>query len=222
MCSVTARSSRSCRCAGITGHSAASPRCSTCPRAAPRERAAGRCPPQLRAGARRGRCGVRRTRPWWHGAAGRRSAGVGKATIYRSFPTKDDLVETIARQYFEDLEDRTVSALAEPKPDRAFHDYVVDLFGLLSDNRLMAEVLADGVGASSTRILDLLADLLAAACSVGYLRSDATVTDLRVLLCGAVLQLMRLNVGGEATWRRYGELVINALRPAEHGAGTDA
>jgi AcrR family transcriptional regulator len=136
-------------------------------------------------------------------------AGVGKATVYRNYPTKEDLVEAIARRHFEELERRTLAAVAEPDPFPALHAYIVDLFATLSHNRLLADALAEGT-VSTGRILTLLDELLAGARPM--LRPDTTITDIRVLLCGAVLQLLRMDVRDEAVWRRYGEMVVAALR----------
>jgi AcrR family transcriptional regulator len=149
-------------------------------------------------------------------------AGVGKATVYRNYPTKDDLVAAVSAEHFRELEHRTVSALTEPDAYQALSVYIVDLFGSLAHNRLLADVLAEGTVVPSTRILALLDQLLAAARKSGRVRADATGTDIRIVLCGAVLQLMRLDVRDQATWRRYGELVMNALRPAHDTQLADA
>jgi hypothetical protein len=45
------------------------------------------------------------------------------------------------------------------------------------------------------------------------IRDDATILDLRILLCGAILQLMALGERDPALWRRYAHLVLQALRP---------
>jgi hypothetical protein len=62
-------------------------------------------------------------------------------------------------------------------------------------------------------MLAQLAGLLGAAKASGQVRSDATLLDLRVVLCGMVLQLMNIAERDPGLWRRYGELTLNALRP---------
>ncbi|WP_326567804.1 helix-turn-helix domain-containing protein [Amycolatopsis rhabdoformis] len=137
-------------------------------------------------------------------------AGVGKATVYRNYPAKEDLVSAIADRWFAELEKQLPGSTQDPV--RALHEAVVGLFAALARNRLLADLLAEGSASSSARLLDLLGKRVAAARDAGQLRTDASVTDVRVLLCGAVLQLIRLDVRDEAAWRRYGELVLNALR----------
>ena len=139
-------------------------------------------------------------------------AGVGKATVYRNYPTKEDLVAAVVGGHVEALERRTLAALAEPDAYQALTTYIVDLFATLAQNRLLADALVAGT-VSTDRILALQNELLAAAQQ--ELRPDTTVTDILVLVGGAVRQLVRLGVD-EAAWRRYGELVVAALsRPAQ-------
>jgi hypothetical protein len=49
--------------------------------------------------------------------------------------------------------------------------------------------------------------------AAGGIRADATRLDLRVMLCGTVVQLIRIAEREPALWRRYGELTLRALRP---------
>ena len=65
----------------------------------------------------------------------------------------------------------------------------------------------------AARILDLIGQLVAAARSSGKIRPDAGELDIRVLLCGVVRQLIVLDERDPAVWRRYADLVLNALRP---------
>jgi hypothetical protein len=47
----------------------------------------------------------------------------------------------------------------------------------------------------------------------GKIRADATLQDLTVLLGGCARQPARLGEHDPAAWRRYGGIVMNALRP---------
>lgn len=140
-------------------------------------------------------------------------AGVGKATVYRSFPAKEDLVEAIARLRLEELERDTEVALGETDPGRAFHAYVLRLFGNLARDRLLAGRLAEATSPAAGSVLTVLTEMMQAAKASGTVREDATLLDLRVILCGAALQLMTVAERDPAVWRRYGELVLQALRP---------
>jgi len=139
-------------------------------------------------------------------------AGVGKATVYRSFPAKEDLLEAITRLSLDELGQRTAPASPETDPYAAFRRYVLDLFDALARDRLLAERLSDTESAAATSILDTLAARMEAAQATGKLRADANQRDLRVLLCGAALQLLRLGETDPATWRRYGEMVLAAFQ----------
>ena len=139
-------------------------------------------------------------------------AEVGKATVYRSFPTKEDLLEQVTRLSLDQFEQRTAAALSEPEPYDAFRDFVLELFDCLAHDRLLAERLADATSPAAASVMDTLVSATERAQAAGRLRADITQLDLRVLVCGTALQLLRLNERNPATWRRYGEMVLRALR----------
>ncbi|MFI1839952.1 TetR/AcrR family transcriptional regulator [Streptomyces olivaceoviridis] len=141
-------------------------------------------------------------------------ADVGKATVYRSYPTKEDLVEAVVEHRLAELERITAPALAEAEPTRTFDTYVLLLFENLARDRLLSEVLAEGRSTAYTGpLLDRLAALMEEARAAGRIRPDANPLDLRVVLCGMCLQLVNLAERDPALWRRYGQLTLQALRP---------
>lgn len=141
-------------------------------------------------------------------------AGVGKATVYRSYPAKEDLVEAVVRHRLTELERMTGPALAEVGAAQAFGTFVILLFENLARDRLLSEALAEGRSPTHTApLLDRLAHLMEAAKASGSVRPDANPLDLRVVLCGMCLQLVTLAERGPELWRRYAELTLQALRP---------
>lgn len=140
-------------------------------------------------------------------------AGVGKATVYRSYATKEELVEAVVGYRLDELERLTASALALRDPYDRFRAYVLCLFESLAGDRVLSEALAGGQYGRTSGLLARLSDLMDEAKTTGPVRADADVVDLRVMLCGMVLQLMRIEDREPVLWRRYGELTLQALRP---------
>ncbi|MEU6290929.1 helix-turn-helix domain-containing protein [Streptomyces sp. NPDC046988] len=140
-------------------------------------------------------------------------AEVGKATVYRSYPAKEDLVAAVVRYRLAELE-RVTGPAVEAAPARAFDSFVLALFAHLAQDRLLSEALADPRSAPYTGpLLDRLAALMEEAKAAGAVRHDADRQDLRVVLCGMALQLVNLDERNPDQWCRYGELTLRALRP---------
>lgn len=139
-------------------------------------------------------------------------AGVTKATIYRNYPTKQALIDSITHHRFRLLEERTRAALAEPDAYEAFTSYILDLFERMAGDRLLADGLSRGEVVGPAPVIALVAQLIEAAKPSGKLRPDLSSTDFRILVCGVVLQLNDTDNREPGVWRRYGEMTLSAFR----------
>lgn len=141
-------------------------------------------------------------------------AGVGKATVYRSYPTKADLVRALAQVHIDWLRDRLVLAAQEAEADafRALGDLLEEVMLRLAEDKLMVEVLA-GVEEDDLSLTAELDRVLALGREQGSLRDDVSEMDITVLAAGSARALLELGIRDPAVWRRYAGLVLAALRP---------
>jgi AcrR family transcriptional regulator len=148
-----------------------------------------------------------------------RAAGVGTGTVYRRFPTKEQLLRAI-------LEDR-VDALVEQLEEIARIDDPWDAFAAAAERfasaiahdraffQLFQQTNQPLVGeASKLRMLEALAPILHRAQAAGVVRDDVVIVDVPALCAVAArLPVWRLARQPEL-WRRYLAVVLDGLRPA--------
>lgn len=139
-------------------------------------------------------------------------AGVGRATVYRSYPSKDELVLAVAQEGFDSLRLRTLAALADVDAYRALLGYVPDLLDHLARDRGLAAAFFEGRLLPAAELVDLIGRLIEAAKASGLVRPDVGALDVRVVLCGVVRQLIALDERDPAVWRRYAGLILAAFR----------
>ncbi|MEU4314595.1 TetR/AcrR family transcriptional regulator [Nocardia sp. NPDC024068] len=146
-------------------------------------------------------------------------AGVGKATVYRSYPTKADLVRALARMHFEWFHELTAAAVADARVDayHALEGLLERITARLAQDRLMIEVLSGVEGLGDERLERQLEQILALGRAQGSLRADASGMDVQVLVSGAARVLIDLGIRDPDIWRRYARLALAALR-AQPGA----
>ena len=144
-------------------------------------------------------------------------AGVGKATVYRSFPTKEHLIAAVAVARLGDFEQRVRAQLEAPDAWQALHDLLADSAVRQCADRAITAALASGVAneqlaAARASMWEAVGALLDRAKAEGRIAPEATVADLRVLWAGVTRVLAQDGNGDPATWRRYAGLVLRALR----------
>ena len=159
-------------------------------------------PPGLRADARRNRARVLRAAQEAFAAEGlavpldeiARRAGVGAGTVYRHFPTKEALFETIVLGRVRELAERIRALAADPDPGQAFFAMLADLGVTGAMKRDLVDALtAAGIDVSGplaearTGIRESMATLLVRAQRAGAVRPDVTVDDVGTLLAGMFL-----------------------------------
>jgi AcrR family transcriptional regulator len=147
-----------------------------------------------------------------------REAGVGVGTVYRRFPTKDELVASVLQE-FADAAFEGISAAAEaPDPWTAFEGSLHALAGTLAQNRGLLDALEPEVRRSQPvlevrgRLLATLEPVLAGAQDAGVVRADVEITD--VLALASLVTRMPAPVREEDPrgWERFLAVVLDGLR----------
>jgi AcrR family transcriptional regulator len=143
-------------------------------------------------------------------------AGVGKATIYRSFPTKEHLIAGIAVDRLARFERLLTEALDDEDAGAAFRGVLVSMAETQACDRVMLGALRltatlpelEQARRSATKAMERL---MRSAKAQGRLRRDATPDDVRVLLSGLPHTLSAEQQRDAKLWRRYANLVADAL-----------
>jgi AcrR family transcriptional regulator len=143
-------------------------------------------------------------------------AGVGKATVYRSFPTKEHLVAAVACERLWEFTRSTRAALDEPDAWAAFTGLLCDKAADQCADRTLTSVLTAGLdlpelAEARAALWAAVGELMERARADGRLRADARPDDLHVLWGGATRTLVADGVADPAAWRRYATLVLRAL-----------
>lgn len=119
-----------------------------------------------------------------------RRAGVGMGTLYRHFPTKEGLLETVLHQDFTEwTRAARAAAASEAEPARALAAFFRDALERQSRHRALTEGFAQRWGTTEDvmcrRELYPVIDELVARChATGALRADVGTEDVSVLLMG--------------------------------------
>jgi AcrR family transcriptional regulator len=143
-------------------------------------------------------------------------AGVGVGTVYRRFPTKDELVHAIVAEHVASVERLALQALERPEPGEALRWFLHQMVGLQAANRGLRDLMlahrrrtravhAQAVEARAG-VRPHIERLLHRAQRAGEVRGDVVLEDVLLLL---------LSVGGvvELGGRRLLDLLLDGLRP---------
>ena len=148
-----------------------------------------------------------------------RRAGVGPGTIFRRFPTKDDLIAAIVEQRIDEFLARADANEAEDDPGAAFRRFFLEL----TEQHVRDRGLLDAVGQRfglDPRLQDLRARLFARleeelrrAQEGGAIRTDLEAADIAALSCAAASIPAPLLLAYPELWRRYAGVVLDGMAP---------
>jgi len=143
-----------------------------------------------------------------------RRAGVGVGTVYRHFPTKEALMGELIAQRFGTFVENAREALAIADPWEAFAGLLLRNAELMARDVAVQQALmgwhASWELAEPNRCAldEIGAVLIARGIKAGVLRSDLSVQDIGMLMCGvsSTMSIERFD------WRRHLEIVLDGLR----------
>lgn len=134
-------------------------------------------------------------------------AGVGHGTVFRRFPTKDDLMYAVVERHVAQMCDLAEEALASDEPGEAFFDYVWRIAELNMRVRgLHRCVVHCGDKPGAEDLARLSSKIVSRAQRAGAVRTDVKPVD--------AVQLIRstLIAAPAGEWRRYLAVVLDGLR----------
>jgi AcrR family transcriptional regulator len=139
-------------------------------------------------------------------------AEVGTATIFRRFPTKDDLCAAV-------MERELATTLALIQDTASLEQFMTTAIERFVGNRCLCE-LAGSELFERPQLADLIealtgavARLLAAEQKAGTVRRDIVPADIAFFLTAIGQAGVRLEHTAPGAWRRYLELVLDGLKP---------
>ncbi|MRH89167.1 TetR family transcriptional regulator [Nocardia sp. SYP-A9097] len=147
-----------------------------------------------------------------------RAAGVGMGTVYRHFPTQADLIEAVAAQRFEEIEEfARTECLTKTPPGQGLDRYLRHVGSLLATDQTLSAAIesarhtagSEPRGESRTRLEVVIGDVITRDQEAGTVRADCTVPDVYMLV-GAISATIR---AGSGDWERLLDLTTLGLRP---------
>ncbi len=148
-----------------------------------------------------------------------RRAGVGVGTLYRNFPTKDELLGALAAAHVMRVVELTDAALAAPgSPFERLKACVMSSARLMEADVAMSQLLWRSVRATERAsaqhdlLLERTGELVAEGVAAGELRADAVATDVATLMCGLGSVMAAAASDPRLAWERHLTLGLDGLR----------
>jgi len=158
-----------------------------------------------------------------------RRAGVGHGTLYRRFPTREQLMVTMIEQRLAEAAGAAEAAEAEDDAWSALVGMIELIGSMHAADRCVVESIeweavarAPQVLALKARLLNALGRLLRRAQDAGQARADLAPADLPHLISAATRAIPSCPEGSDL-WRRYLAVVVDGMRaPAASPLPVDA
>jgi AcrR family transcriptional regulator len=146
-----------------------------------------------------------------------KAAKVGVGTVYRHFPTKDDLIAAMATDRFERLAEKATESLEAEDAWDGLCDFIRFSAEIQADDRGLCEVIGSRPqvtegAAQAAGLPELCERLVERAQRSGELRRDLTWEDIPMIACG-LGRITQATAGPAAgRWPRLVEIILDGLR----------
>ena len=147
-------------------------------------------------------------------------AGVGTATIFRRFATKDDLLAAVIEHRLEEIVEVARKEAESPDPGKGLRRLMA--WGI--ESYLRDRCLCESTGSPvydrprlhelSEEVNAATEELLRRAKKAGDVRKDVTATDISMLFYAVASAALKLEPSERGAWHRYLDIVLDGLRPA--------
>ena len=146
-----------------------------------------------------------------------RGAGVGVGTVYRHFPTKEDLLTALAQARFEGLAEAARAGLEAGDGWQGLVEFMTYSARVMAEDRLLSEAMEDhqvvcGNAVEAVGLPDLVTALVERAKGEGTLRADAEPWDIPGLICGIGRAVRAAPGAPTMSWERHLEIILAGLR----------
>jgi AcrR family transcriptional regulator len=136
-----------------------------------------------------------------------RRAGVGHGTVFRRFPTKDDLVFAVVERHVAQMRALAEDALAASEPGEAFFGYIRGVAELAMTTPGLHKCITHcGGKPGAAELEELSRKIVARAQRAGAVRRDVKPEDVQLLVRSA------LTSAPAGEWRRYLDVIVDGLR----------
>jgi AcrR family transcriptional regulator len=136
-----------------------------------------------------------------------RLAGVGHGTVFRRFPTKDDLMVAVIERHVGEMKVLAEEALVADDPGEAFFGFVHQVAELnMRTPGLHRCVVHCGGKPGAAELEALVERIVSRAQRAGAVRRDVKPADVQLLVRSA------LTSAPPGQWRRYLDVVLDGLR----------
>jgi AcrR family transcriptional regulator len=136
-----------------------------------------------------------------------RAAGVGHGTVFRRFPTKDDLIYAVIERHVAQMRAMAEEALESDDSGEAFFDFMRNVAELaMSTPGLHKCVVHCGAKPGAAELDTLGRKVVARAQRAGAVRSDLRPKEVGPLIRAALL------AAPPGQWRLYLDVVLDGLR----------
>jgi AcrR family transcriptional regulator len=151
-----------------------------------------------------------------------KAAEVGVGTVYRHFPTKDDLIAALVGERFERLAQKAREGLQRDDSWDGISEFIRFSAQLQAEDRGLCEVMGSrpemmDAAAHAAGLPELCDQLVKRAQRSGELRRDLAWQDIPMIACG-LGRITQATVGpATGRWPRLVEIILDGLRAPGSG-----